>query len=66
VTLHGEDREQADEADSLRDQGDREDRAAAAECPAEEVGAAPEERRTERQTDADQSLGPRARAMPET
>jgi hypothetical protein len=66
VALHGEDREQADEADSLRDQGDREDRAAAAERPAEEVGPAPEERRTERQADADQPLGPRERTMSET
>jgi len=66
VTLHGEDREQADEADSLRDQGDREDRGTAAEGPAEEVGAAPEERRTERQADADQTLGPRERTMSET
>jgi len=66
VTLHGEDDEQPDKADSLRDQGDRKDRAAAAEGAAEEVGAAPEERRAERQADADQPLGPRARAMPET
>jgi hypothetical protein len=66
VTLDGKDREQADEADSLRDQGDREDRATAAEGSAEEVGAAPEERRTERQTDADQPLVPRERAMSES
>jgi hypothetical protein len=64
--LHGEDREQAEKADSLRDQRDGENRDAPAEGAAEEVGATPEERRTERQADADQPLGPRKRAMSET